>query len=617
MKRGYSFTLILLPLLMLVALSSALFVQRSGITYSVNSEYYKSLQFLPDELVEVKNFFPDKPIDALIIYDSQVTDKANKLMLDNIYATLDSLRVKYDSYDVNSAGQIPLSNYHVLVFAALNISRLEAQVTSIVKWVNDGGKVLFTIRPDPSSAFSLLSRRVGFVSGSDQLVTARGVQFVSDLFPGAKGISLGLTFIMNSGYAVELDPACEVHMTSADENKIPILWDCNIGQGRVAFINSDQFIDKSTRGIIGTAYSSLFDMFVYPVINTSVWYIDDFPAPLPEGQNEYLAKFYKDMDTPKFFSDVWWPDMQTLAEKYHIRYTGGMIETYTYDITPPLVKQLEPETHKYLGRSLLSAGGEIIFHGHNHVPFCTADNNVNQSNDYPAWPNTEAEQLSLVELYNFGNSVFPNYKFLGYIPPSNILCSDSRRWLPMVIPDLKYIASLYIPDEGSQVYVQEFTEASDGIIEFPRVISGYDIFDDDFMLWTTINELSLHYVNTHFDHPDDVLDPERGADKGWEVLKAQFDKFLQWLQTAAPGLRNMTGSEGAMAVQRFARLAVESKVNNNTLEISLGNFYDEAWLMLRSTKKPLTVEGGTITQVTSNLYLIQATASKVVVTFEE
>lgn len=616
MKHSYSFSLILLPLVLLVALAGTLFIQRTGITYQVSSKYYQSKQFLPDDIIEVKNFFPNKPVETLVIIDSRNDDKYMLILVDDVFAVLDSMRVKYDVYDVDAPEKIDLSKYQTVVFAVLDISSLESQTASIMNWVDDGGKVLFAIRPDPSNTFTLNYRKLGIVSSAGELASAKGVEFVTDLFPGAKGTKLGLQFINGTSYPVELNNTCIVHLISADGNKIPLLWQCDSGKGRVVFINSDQFGDKAARGVLAASYSLLSDIFVYPVINSSIFYIDDFPAPLPEGSNDYITRYY-DMDTATFYREVWWPDMEKLATKYDIRYTGGMIETYTQVVTPPLVKQLEPETHKYFGRSLLAAGGEIIFHGHNHVPFCTDDNDVNASKGYPSWPDTESEQLSLSEVFTYGNSVFPNYKFLGYMPPSNILCSDARRWLPLVIPDLKYIASIYIPDEDAQEYVQEFTEASDGIIEFPRVISGFNLYDDEYMQWAAINELRMHYVNTHFLHPDDLLDPDRGAEKGWPDLKDQYDRFLQWLKDSAPGLRNMTGREGAMAVQRFARLAMETHVNNGNLEITFGNFYDEAWLMLRSTKKPSSIEGGVITQISTDLYLVQATKSSVTISFEE
>jgi hypothetical protein len=481
-------------------------------------------------------------------------------------------------------------------------------------WMENGGRVFFAIRPDTSSTFDAIYQKFGIITAVDSVVEVDEIELLTDLLPGTKGKIIGSSFMDGVSYSVQLEDNCIVHIVSTGSNRTPILWACDRGKGRIVFMNADQFGTKAGRGVLGAAYSLLYDVFVYPVINSSVLFIDDFPAPFPDGTDELINQQYS-LTTRDFFINVWWPDMQAIAHDYDVSYTGGMIETYTDTVTPPLYKQLDTETHKYFGGSLLADGGEIIFHGHNHVPLCTADNDVNKLNDYPAWPNQEAEQLAMSELFSFGNSVFPNYKFVGYIPPSNILCSDSRSWLPLVLPDLKYISSLYLPEEGSQTYNQEFTEASDGIIELPRTISGYDI--NDYQYWVAANELSLHYVSSHFNHPDDVLDLERGAEKGWPYLRDKYAAYLKWLQDTAPGLRNMTGIEGAMAVQRFSRLAMETQNDNGTLEISLGNFYDEAWLMLRSTKKPLLVDGGSLTAVTSNLYLVKATQSKIIISFGE
>jgi hypothetical protein len=78
----------------------------------------------------------------------------------------------------------------------------------------------------------------------------------------------------------------------------------------------------------------------------------------------------------------------------------------------------------------------------------------------------------------------------------------------------------------------------------------------------------------------------------------------------------MTSQEAAIAIQRYSRLAVETKKTNDSFEIDLGNFYDEAWLMMRTAKKAASIEGGTITPVTSDLYLIKAVRPKVIIKFD-
>ena len=69
-------------------------------------------------------------------------------------------------------------------------------------------------------------------------------------------------------------------------------------------------------------------------------------------------------------------------------------------------------------------------------------------------------------------------------------------------PQITSIASIYF--EGDVEYTQEFGVAEYGIVETPRVISGCII--DSFMEIGALSELNLHFVNSHFQHPVDVLD---------------------------------------------------------------------------------------------------------------
>ena len=183
------------------------------------------------------------------------------------------------------------------------------------------------------------------------------------------------------------------------------------------------------------------------------------------------------------------------------------------------------------------------------------------------------------------------------------------------LPGLKVVASIYLPEPTGLLYTQEFSEAPDGIIEFPRIISGYEM--QDYAIWAALNELGLHYVNSHFVHPSEAFNIGQNSNNGWPYLRDQFTAYVKWLNESAPGLRQMTASEGAMAVQRFARLAVKSENTNanGNYQITLGNFYDEAWLMLRTSKTPQSIKGGSITPVAADLYLINASEPIIVVNF--
>ena len=200
-----------------------------------------------------------------------------------------------------------------------------------------------------------------------------------------------------------------------------------------------------------------------------------------------------------------------------------------------------------------------------------------------------------------------------YVPPSNVLSEAGRKLLGSLYPKIRTIASNYF--SGDYAYVQEFEVAEDGIVEQPRIISGAII--DDYMQMAALSELNMHFVNTHFMHPDDLLDEDRGAALGWEKLKNRLDEYMTWLNEAAPALRNLTGSQLSGAIERYGALTVEKYITDKEVHLHLGNFYDQAYLMVRMNKgTPVRVTGGDLTQAAGNLYLLSAEQEDVYIEFE-
>lgn len=171
--------------------------------------------------------------------------------------------------------------------------------------------------------------------------------------------------------------------------------------------------------------------------------------------------------------------------------------------------------------------------------------------------------------------------------------------------DIKAIASVYLGDGNGISYDQEFEVSEDGIIETPRVISGYLM--DEYTQLVALSELNFHFVNTHFQHPDDALDVDRGARMGWEKMFGNLSEYVDWLYTSAPEIRSLTGTELAAAVQIYDELGVKREYEGNTLMLELGNFRKEAWLMVRINEgTPGKVTGGELEEIQDGLYLLRA-----------
>ena len=366
---------------------------------------------------------------------------------------------------------------------------------------------------------------------------------------------------------------------------------------------------KAVRGIFSAAYSLLSDCTIYPVINGSAFYLDDFPSPVPGGNGEYIYRDYG-INVRDFYANIWWPDILALAEKYGVRYTGVVIENYGDQTDGVIEHQMETSRFQYFGNMLLRHGGEIGYHGYNHQPLALGNVKYGDILPYTTWADTEAMENAMTELLQFCREMYPEASMSVYVPPSNVLSEEGRQLLAAKCPEIRTIASNYFT--GEFAYEQEFEVADDGIVEQPRIISGAIL--DDYMQMAAVSELNMHFVNSHFMHPDDLLDEDRGAKLGWEKLKNRLEEYMDWLYDSAPELRNLTGSELSGAIERYGALTYEKHVTDKSVELKLNHFYDEAYLMLRFNDGiPGKVTGGELEHVTGNLYLLHAVNDEVTI----
>ncbi|MGN1249774.1 MAG: DUF2194 domain-containing protein, partial [Candidatus Spyradocola sp.] len=311
----------------------------------------------------------------------------------------------------------------------------------------------------------------------------------------------------------------------------------------------------------------------------------------------------------------WWTDVYNLAQKYGIKYTGMVIEQYSDQVSGVFERNADQERYLYFGNMLLDAGGEIGLHGYNHMPLVLESFDYEGLFDsYNQWPGVQEMIDAVTELNDFCASLYPDRAFQVYVPPSNIISEEGIAVLAERFPDVKAIASVYLP--GDLAYEQEYQVEDNGIISTPRVISGYVL--NDYMRLVALSELNFHLVNSHFQHPDDVLDEDRGAELGWASMFANLSDYVDWLYTSVPEIRSMTGSEIAAAVQRYDYIEMTRTDTEQGIALDLTNFHDEAWFLLRlnDAQQIAQVSGGQITQLNDTLVLVCANDRHVEIRFE-
>ena len=547
----------------------------------------------------------EKATNLLVIDSSQEGVSDAESMLDRV---LLDMKVPTVTVDLAQGDEIPtLKQYQTMVIAMPNLDPLDEHVLQIMQWVKKGGGVMFAMTPEKTGYLDVIGPQIGIESSAYKYVVTEGITPSKDFMLGG-----GQTYMFSdpfkSSLSVALNDRAQVEAVSSN-GRTPLVWRSSVESGTAVMCNIGIYV-KMVRGFYASAFSLLSSAMAYPVINSAAFYLDDFPSPVPSGNGKYIKRDYN-MSISEFYSQVWWPDLVRLAERYGIRFTGVMIENYGDDTKNDPVRQTDNTQFEYYGGLLLRQNGEIGYHGYNHQPLVLPNTDYGNEYTYVQWPNRKAIVDSLNELIAFQKTVLPAATSSVYVPPSNILSSEGRQIIGEDVPQIRAIASMAFPPDSSLEYVQEFGVAADGVVEAPRIVSG-SMVNNSYMRLAAVSELNMHYVSTHFMHPDDLLDEDRGAKEGWETYRKGLEDYLDWLEQSAPSIRMQTGTECAAAVQRFSGLTVSMATSDDSWDLHLGNLIDQGWLMFRANSgTPGRVRGGSLTKLTGNLYLLKATSATV------
>lgn len=608
--KNFRFKGTLVVVLVFALIAAVLLVELSGVKFNYSQ---KQLSLLTKNQVVTKvEAYNSLQQDVLLLYSSK--DSASHSAYEQFEVILSDMKRGTKAVNLAEESIPEFKDYSIIIILFSDLSLVGEKLIDICNWVHDdGGNVYFPLTIDKNAYSSAIENRLG-IEASYEYTYVDSIYVNEDFMIGG-GKAYVVTDAYESARTVQLNPkTTRIYAREGDENGVPLIWEKSYGEGEFV-VNNFGMCDKAYRGFFVASLSLFDEVALYPVINGSAFYLDDFPSQIPDGNSEYITR---DFGTTirDFYINIWWPDMMNLSDKYGIKYTGLAIECY--DDAVDGTTDAAPDTATFLnfGNMLLRKGGELGYHGYNHQPLCLSNKDYRGIFDYKTWENDASMEKAFQHLIDFCDELFPDVEMSVYVPPSNLLSEEGRQMLLNEFPQVTTLSGIYLPDDVLDFcLLQEYEVDENGVVDQPRIISGCDI--DDFMTMGAFSELNMHYVNNHFTHPDDALDPERGAEIGWKELRRRFEGYLSWLYSSAPGLRNFTGTEFSAAVQRFAAVAPSSEIYEDNMVITIGNFYDDAQFLIRFNEKNAgTVSGGKITHLTGDLYLLEAYEDTVTVFFK-
>ncbi|MCU6710804.1 DUF2194 domain-containing protein [Paenibacillus sp. J5C_2022] len=593
---------IILILLFILTLGVVIQVARSQFVLRFNQnerflEKYEALMSLKEQIGENTDYAMTDELYC-VTYSEQIEQSIG--IKDNAVRMLQYM--KRDSLEVNVSQDA--IDYGACTTVMLTTSKLSdiGDVTELLEFVYNGGSVFLMTMPTVDDSFHQVYRRLGI---TDFLYAdeATGIELTSNVLIGEKGLRTGEDYLYNTSLYLELDN--EATLLARSLEGIPLMWHRDYGQGRFLVYNGNMLHLKHSRGLIASGISMLQKEFIYPVFNSKLFYIDDFPAPYSRELEPVIYRQYG-VDNPTFFRNVWWPDMLKAAKQYDVKYTAVLIQSYWEDVLPPYENPGDEEKHNLIsyGREVIKSGGEIGIHGYNHQSL-TVNEEVSREFGYDPWRSQEEMEAAVEVVLNYLEEAFPNYKALSYVPPSNVLGLEGRKALKAAWPELAVIASLYDTDFSGNAFVQEYELGDDGILDMPRITSGY--FETSYNRWLEANTITSLGIMSHFLHPDDLLEETRGLNKTWTQLYEDFIGMLRRLDRTYPWLREMTSAEAGLDMARTLQAQVSAVFEDDQLRGEVAGYEAPLYFIMRTERQIKRQSHSTVQKIDDDIYLVKVT----------
>lgn len=550
-------------------------------------------------------------IPPLVQFISDKGDIESLSLNSNLRKVCDYTKIPFQTVNLEDWNKEPKIGESVRVLSVLNTQKLNNKSVDIItEFVAKGGTLYMPYGSE--------DRRFAFLVGMhpendfETDITSSGFLFKVPILPGFKDhvYKKGLKFFGLQSKA--FSNKVKVLATAENNEKYPLITQNAIGKGKVIYFNSTYFFIKEDRGLLLSGILKGLEGIPYPVINTGVIFLDDFPAPLYDIKKEPVAS-EMNLTITDYVHNVWWPDLLKLAKKHNIKYSAMTTFDYNVNIKPPFlfrewdsrkvkIDDKELGLSNWLVNDVAKHGHELAFHGYNHVSLLVSD-----------WKNPDFMVTSLKaaekkwEVSEFGD--LP----VTYVPPSNYIDRVGLKQLKKGMPSIKFMCSILVGDKkygGGREF--DFDPYEPELFDFPRISSGFYVDPD---LKFTMYSLYMYTgIWSHFLHPDDIYQiPSTNISKGvydlrnydnlgWyktpnsnRAMLPEFDKLLKTLRSDFPYIRYLDARESGLMTNDwrasyFNHKSAHGMYTVEKLKPEESNYTEQDWFLYGSSEKSARIE---------------------------
>lgn len=392
-----------------------------------------------------------------------------------------------------------------------------------------------------------------------------------------------LTLNGNKSYMIGLlDELKSQNGDIPDEYAPNLIWrTTRVGGGQVFVVNGDFMEDIAGIGILEGMMSELHTYELYPIVNAQNFSVVNYPSFAQENSEEIQKRYSREL--PSLYRDVIWQSISSVTERSRSKTTALLAPQYDYeDGNEPSADALT-----YYARLFREKRMEI---------------------------GLSFEQISELPLQEkvAGDIAFLNENLEGY---------EYR--------------SVYAPELDEQA--RDVLKLGDELLEITTVLTDSGSGDllgyldgkciqratNDAFSHTYSENLRMRAIESALGYTSVILNmnrvayPKTDADN-WEKLYEEFSANLLTYWKDYTDFEKTTLSESDVRVRRFLNLDFAESRNGDAVTVSIQNFENEAYFILRTHgESPIEVQGGSFLELEEDAYLIRGQKDELVIKLQD
>lgn len=506
-----------------------------------------------------------------LINNEQISQE--KALITQLTATLKN--IKKDFVLLNHNDELnDLESYEAVIIATEDLEAI-SQWPNVMQYVKNGGKLLFALRPAPSSNLLTNQRHFGMIEIGNFIETT-GLSWHTPLLSDSSKRHYESKTFVNSSLAIRLHKDAQLLVNSSDE--VPLLWHYAYKEGDVLFFNGSMLADANFSAIFVHALSKLSDDFIVPMVNSKITVLQGYPFPLPASMSPIMEREgFKTAND--FYTQLWWPEMQKLEATFDLNYIAAYINTND-EFTPYTVgdvSQMQEDLASY-GKEIISTGGEMAF----------------QSNNYTALSKEPIQNVEdiLLDAKNRITHALPKTT-LKTIAPTND-GAQSLSFYEKLLQNDTDISAIILPHVTLQAKDKQ------------TILSTYgEGYNDDAIYWYALNALYTQGYYGQYYSPISFLNREKKADELFDDANA----LQLFIKDNASYIKNRTAQHSIPFVKAYQDAILVQEDTKKGVRFTTSLKTEEQQYYFKTTKQITFTKGCTVEKINDQLYIIRAQQS--------